>query len=147
MIAASLTTVDAPSTSFAPYLLAQTWEATERRIHAEHEIKLSAARKREEFERCQVDIVHWISTWVNTYDPRFISDGCPATLAFSLFPKQIEFLQWLADRERCQENGSVEKSREVGATWLIAAWGVHGLLFRPGFRLGNFSRLLWLAPS
>lgn len=97
-----------------------------------------------EFEKCRDDIMHWVMTWVDTYDPRFIADGCPPVMPFQLFPKQADMLLWMQDRERCQEDGVCEKSREVGVTWLCCAYLLHGWLFRPGFRGGVGSRKLEL---
>jgi phage terminase large subunit len=63
-------------------------------------------------------------------------------LPFDPFPKQIEFLRWLKAREAAQEDGLVEKSRDMGVTWLCVAHAVHGWLFRPGFAAGFGSRKL-----
>ena len=87
---------------------------------------------------CSRDPVHWCNTWGWTYDPR----TKPTTLPFNLFPKQAKFLTWLAAREARQEDGLVEKSREVGASWLCCVYALHGWLFREGFQCGFGSRKL-----
>lgn len=46
----------------------------------------------------------------------------------------------MAERLRMQEDGSVEKSRELGVSWLFVVFGVHSWLFRPGFRMGVTSK-------
>jgi hypothetical protein len=87
---------------------------------------------------CARDAAHWVNTWGWTYDPR---EPAP-TLPFDLFPKQAELLRWLARREAAQEDGLVEKSRDMGVTWLCCAYALHGWLFRPGFACGFGSRKL-----
>jgi phage terminase large subunit len=91
-----------------------------------------------ESELCARDIVHWINHWGWTYDPREPNSLLP----FDLFPRQCDFLNWLAAREAEQESGVVEKSRDVGMTWLCVAYSLHGWLFRPGFAAGFGSRKL-----
>lgn len=76
------------------------------------------------------DPVIWINDFVWTYDPRLT----PATMPFDLFPKQVEFIRWLGDRYALREDGLAEKSRDVGFTWLCAAFMVHQWLFHPGFK-------------
>jgi phage terminase large subunit len=63
---------------------------------------------------------------------------------FDPFPRQAEFLAWLAEREARQESGLVEKSRDMGVTWLCCAYALHGFLFRPNFSCGFGSRKLEL---
>lgn len=91
-----------------------------------------------ELAMCGRDVVHFVNTWGWTYDPRRF----PTVLPFDLFPKQVEMLRWLADREQAQEDGLVEKSREVGVTWLCCVYALHGWLFRDGFHAGFGSRKL-----
>lgn len=91
-----------------------------------------------ELALCKRDAAFWINEWCWTYDPRE-----PVTaLPFSLFDKQEEFIEWLTEREIKQEDGLVEKSRDMGLTWLCAAYAVHGWLFRDGFKAGFGSRKL-----
>lgn len=59
-----------------------------------------------------------------------------------LFPRQREFIEWLEERERTQTDGLVEKSRDVGMTWLCVAFLVHRWLFRAGFHGSVGSRKL-----
>jgi phage terminase large subunit len=98
-----------------------------------------------EKEVCCRDVVHWCQNWVQTYDPREV-DADPF-LPMDLFPRQKEFLEWLGDREANRENGLVEKSRDMGLTWLCCLYAVHGWLFRPGFAVGFGSRKLLLVDN
>lgn len=75
-----------------------------------------------------------------TYDPR----NEVSLIPMELFPRQREFLLWLEEREANQEDGLVEKSRDMGATWLCVAFLVHHWLFRDGFKGGMGSRKLEL---
>jgi hypothetical protein len=58
----------------------------------------------------------------------------------NLFPRQEEFLRWLEERERLKEDAAVEKSRDMGVTWLCAGFLIHHWLFHPGFKGGIGSR-------
>jgi hypothetical protein len=88
---------------------------------------------------CAADVCHWVDTWCWTYDPRRLAGPF---VPFDLFPKQAEFLAWLAERERLQEGGLVEKSRDMGASFLCCAYALHGWLFREGYQVGFGSRKL-----
>src|SRR2546423_1882749 len=112
-------------------------DSTERRLAYLSAIQTTnqAALER---ERCRRDPVHWINTWVWTYDPR-----APLTrMPFDLFPRQAELIRWLQERETTKTDGLIEKSREVGATWLCAAYQLHGWIFREGFAGGFGSNKL-----
>src|SRR5262249_33628937 len=91
-----------------------------------------------ELALCARDVTHWCNSWCWTYDPRLN----PATVPFDLFPRQAEFLVWLAEREAAQGNGLVEKSRDMGVTWLCCLHALHGWLFRDGFKASFGSRKL-----
>ncbi len=82
------------------------------------------------------DVVRFVEDWGETVDPRNISlDRSPA-VPFVLFPRQREFLEWLTERDRKTEVGVVEKSRDMGISWLLAVYAVHSWLFRPGCAIG-----------
>jgi phage terminase large subunit len=68
--------------------------------------------------------VEFINDWGVTFDPRNAEVGLPAVLPFSLFPKQVEYIQWLHARWKGREDGLVEKSRDMGASWLCVAFAV-----------------------
>ena len=85
---------------------------------------------------CARDLLHWCNYWCWTYDPR----EQVSTLPFDLFPRQAELLGWLAQREAAQEEGLIEKSRDMGATWLCVAYALHGWLYRDGYAVGFGSR-------
>src|ERR1700733_7433922 len=60
----------------------------------------------------------FISDWGSTYDPRNPERELPSAIPFLLFPRQIEFIDWVMDRWKAGEPGLCEKSRDVGASWL-----------------------------
>jgi hypothetical protein len=65
-------------------------------------------------------------------------------LPFNLFPKQEKLTEWILERETNNESGLVLKSRDVGLTWICAAYAIHGFLFREGFTCGFGSRKMHL---
>lgn len=84
--------------------------------------------------------VEFVEHWCITYDPRNAGSGIPTTMPFVLFPKQREFVYWLIDRIDNKENGLVEKSRDMGATWVCVAVSVWLWLYRDGASIGWGSR-------
>lgn len=82
----------------------------------------------------------FVNDWGMTFDPRNPERGLPATVPFLLFPKQADFLNWLRDRWLGREDGLVEKSRDMGLSWLCVAFGAWMFLFHPGTVVGFGSR-------
>lgn len=83
---------------------------------------------------------HWadfITDWGVTYDPRKAQDKYAP---FILFPKQVEYINWLQDLYTQGIRGLAEKSREVGFTWLSVAAAVCVWLFYPHAVIGFGSR-------
>ncbi len=79
---------------------------------------------------------HWpefIMHWLDTYDPR--RDELK-WLPFVLFEKQAEFLDFLAACFKDEESGLVEKSRDMGASWLSIAFTVCAWLFVKDVAIG-----------
>lgn len=84
----------------------------------------------------------FINHWGLTYDPRNAGPGneLPTRLPFILFPRQRQLVQFLTDCLEDQENGLVEKCRDMGATWVCGAFSVWLWLFKPGVSVGWGSR-------
>jgi phage terminase large subunit len=78
--------------------------------------------------------------WLVTYDPRAAEIGLNPVMPFILFPKQEEYLNWLYARWRAREDGVVEKSRDMGASWLCCAFAVWMWLCHSGTVVGIGSR-------
>lgn len=80
--------------------------------------------------------VDFINDWVFTYDPR----RAQPTVPFILFRRQEEYLEWLLERWANKESGLVEKSRDMGLTWLSMAFAIWLWLFHGGVKIGFGSR-------
>jgi hypothetical protein len=83
---------------------------------------------------------HWadfINDWGMTFDPREPKDKY---FPFILFPRQVEFVNWVYDSYINSRRGLGEKSRDVGFTWLCAACAVCVWLFYPSSVVGFGSR-------
>lgn len=81
-------------------------------------------------EHCSRNLIDWINDWVFSYDPR----RKPSIIPFRLFPKQEEYLHWRQAVRKSRQNGVVEKSRDVGCSWLAIAHHVHCWLFETGYK-------------
>ena len=86
---------------------------------------------------------HWadfINDWVLTYDPRLVNTGKSPLLPMILFPRQIDFVDFVHTRFVQRERGLGEKSRDVGFSWLAASCAVCIWLFYPHANIGMGSR-------
>ncbi len=82
----------------------------------------------------------WIEHWGWTFDPRNPERGLPAMVPFLLFPKQREFIDWVVARWKAREDGLVEKSRDMGVSWLCVAAAAWMWIFHGGTVVGFGSR-------
>lgn len=115
-----------------------------------------AAEKRRRFSllvRCQEDRslrislmryyktrpVQWINDFCITFDPR-VEDGTKI-MPFVLFPRQVEFIEFLWGCYRDKQNGLVEKCRDVGLSWLCCAFSDWLWIFHEGPAVGFGSRI------
>lgn len=78
----------------------------------------------------------FIEDWCDTFDPRNAGTGKPTTMPFVLFPRQREFVEFLYACYFGEADGLVEKSRDMGATWLCVCFCVWLFLFVPGATMG-----------
>lgn len=78
-------------------------------------------------------VVDWINDWVVTYDPR---EPLPLR-PMRLWPRQVEFINWLDGIVEMGGDAVGEKSRDWGASWLCMAYALHGWIFKPGWK-ANF---------
>lgn len=85
-------------------------------------------------DMCRRDIVTFVNDWCWTFDPRLAGAGAVAKVPFHLFPHQRKMLRWLDKLVDDQAEGLIEKSRDVGATWLLCCFVLHHWRFRPGFK-------------
>jgi len=80
--------------------------------------------------------INFIEDWAWTFDPRAATPFMP----FLLFEKQKEFIGWLGDRLNNKEDGLVEKSRDMGVTWLCCAFSVWAWVFIDAIKISFGSR-------
>jgi phage terminase large subunit len=92
------------------------------------------------FDLYAADPVSFINDWGVTTDPRNPEIGLPTEVPFLLFPHQAELVRWIMARWQSRENGIVEKTREMGASWLSIALACTLCLFREGIVIGFGSR-------
>lgn len=85
--------------------------------------------------------VEFITHWCDTYDPRLsFADKLPARLPFVLFERQARLVEFLLECLGQQQNGLIDKSRDMGATWIAVAVSVWLWRFREGAAIGWGSR-------
>lgn len=84
--------------------------------------------------------IAFIEDWCDTFDPRNAGTNKSTRMPFILFPRQREFIEFLHACYVADANGLVEKSRDMGATWLCCAFSVWCFLFVPGSDIGWGSR-------
>lgn len=94
------------------------------------EIEEEAREEAKELALCQADYLHFINEQVKTLDPRV----APYILPFRLYDYQVETLRELEERYTKKEDLFIEKSRDMGVTWLILAWIIWKWRFQPGFQ-------------
>ncbi len=82
----------------------------------------------------------FISDWGIAHEPRNVELKLPAKIPLIMFPKQIEFAQYIVRKWQSQEPGLVEKSRDVGATWIAITLSCTLCLFNDGMTIGFGSR-------
>jgi len=85
---------------------------------------------------CADSCIHFINTWVMTYDPRLKGSK---VIPFELFEKQEECVRFIWDRYLNDEPGVIEKSRDTGLSWLVIAIQVYLFLFKKDSSLQVFS--------
>ena len=82
----------------------------------------------------------FICDWGCTEDPRNVEIGLPALLPLLLYPKQVDWIDFILDCWRSRRRGLTEKAREVGITWTAVALSCTLCLFYEGMSIGFGSR-------
>lgn len=82
----------------------------------------------------------FIDDWGMTFDPRNADVDLPTFVPFRLFPRQVEWIEWVMGRWQGREPGLTEKSRDCGVSWLAIALGCTLCLHRNGLNIGYGSR-------
>jgi len=104
----------------------------QRRQERLHRIRKNQNLARGAFEYYRTRPAEFIADWCITYDPRNGSNGLPKMMPFIPFDKQIELVEFLEYCVKHQVSGLIEKSRDMGATWICAAYSVHAWIYSDG---------------
>ena len=93
------------------------------------------AKQAAHLELCRRYPAYWFNNFCWTFDPR----QDITTIPFNLYPVQEWFIEILIEKMQEQKDFGVEKSRDVGASWLIALTFQYCWLFKPGwnFHIGS----------
>ena len=94
--------------------------------------RIDAGFRERVLEKCRKDPAWFINAFVWTFDPR--PDVEQHDLPFILYDFQIDLIRRIDRALERKEDLYVEKSRDMGVTWVILSWGIHGFLFRDGFQ-------------
>lgn len=78
----------------------------------------------------------FISGWGVTVDPRVAAQGRASIMPFVLFQKQRELIAWILAHWRSGQPGIIEKSRDVGASWIMMALACTLCIFRHEMMIG-----------
>lgn len=84
--------------------------------------------------------VDFIADWGTTFDPRNAGTGLPSLMPFMVFERQREFIAWMVEMIQTKQSGVVDKSRDMGASWLAVAVSWWMFLFLDGAVIGFGSR-------
>lgn len=82
----------------------------------------------------------FINDWGITFDPRNVNQGLPPTMPFVLFKRQVECLQFMHRKWQEGAPGLIEKSRDVGLSWLVVGLGCAMCVLNDDFVAGYGSR-------
>jgi len=82
-------------------------------------------------ERARRDIKFFVNMFCWTYDPR--NEVKKRNIPFILYDYQEELLDWLEERLKKLEDGLIEKSRDMGVTWVGMVWILWHWLFEDSF--------------
>lgn len=82
----------------------------------------------------------FIHDWGVTVDPRNVSRGIPAVVPFMLFDRQVEMIDAVLHKWRGNDDLLIEKSRDVGASWVLMALSCTLCLYNTGVSIGWGSR-------
>ena len=77
--------------------------------------------------------VAFIEDWLRTYDPRNMKQ---MFMPFILFERQKDYIYYLLDKMQNGEDGLVEKSRDMGISYVSCGFAVWAWRFIPGVKIG-----------
>lgn len=92
------------------------------------------------FEYYRTRPVDFINHWVDTYDPRNAGTPIPTHMPLVMFERQENLVEFLLAMIRGQQDGLIEKARDMGATWVCSAFSVWLWIYWDGASVGWGSR-------
>lgn len=101
--------------------------------------KTDVGYRKEVLLNCFEDSVYWCDNFAWTFDPR--EEG--RNLPFILWDKQVEYVRWVERLLKNHEDGLIEKSRDVGASYttlvaiILYQWMFHEFNALIGSRVEN----------
>jgi hypothetical protein len=107
------------------------------RLEYQRKNRALISRLKEHYKSNPVDFINDLGM---TFDPRLIEIGIEPVTPFVLFPRQVEFIDWTVERWKNREDGLVEKSRDMGLSWLCVSVAVWMWLYHGGSVIGFGSR-------
>jgi hypothetical protein len=99
------------------------------RINTYQAASSSLDRQQLELLYCRSNILYFINVYCWTYDPRLSNPNVP----FVTYEFQDDMVMWGLERIKTKSPGLVEKSRDMGATWIFSAITAWCMLFVDGF--------------
>lgn len=95
---------------------------------------------KEEMERCTHDLLYFVNTYVWQYNPNSIGTGSPELGAFITWPFQDEAFKVILACVEDRHDLCIEKSREMGASWMCLILFDWLFLFHPWKKFLAISR-------
>ncbi len=105
-------------------------QASRDRIRLLEECEKGATAQLREIDRCRADFTYWLTWYGWTFDPRHVRQK---TVPFIPWGIQPEFIAWIHSVNAQATEGVIDKSRDMGATWVLVAYFVWRWLFEPEF--------------
>lgn len=142
---AGLSHFDAVSSSGGDPRISYFWppdhkSEVERRLRLLQRLRADPVLARAAHVHYKHNPVDWCLDWATTYDPRNATRGLPTLMPFSMFERQTDLIKFLHSCVLDEENGLIEKARDMGATVAASAFSVWLWLYWPGAAIGFGSR-------
>jgi hypothetical protein len=91
-------------------------------------------------EACRLDVLFWINAFVYQFNPNAMGEGSREIGPFITWDFQDEAVRTILGCIRDRRDLLIEKSREMGASWLCLLVMGHGFLFLPRQKVLTISR-------
>lgn len=103
---------------------------------ARYELDPAAAEEARRYYAQWEHCADFINHWIDTYDPRRAAKGLPVKIPLVMFTRQEELVSFVLTCLRGEASGLVEKSRDMGATWVCIGVTIWAWLFLGPVSLG-----------